>query len=105
MQITVTQLPAATNQWIPNAARWANQVGMNVDNEFLEKNSTDVTVDQLSGNQIRLIPDDESLKIAIVGVMLVRDELAWFFKMTGDREAVAGNEKTFETFLNSFRFQ
>ncbi len=105
LQITVTQLPAAANQWVPNAARWAHQVGMEVDNEFLEKNSTEVTVDQLSGKQIQLIPADESLKIAIVGVMLVRDDLAWFFKMTGDRNAVTANEKTFREFLSSFRFQ
>ncbi len=105
LQITVTQLPADANQWIPNALRWANQVGMDVDSDFLEKNATDVNVDQLPGKQIRLIPDDVSLKIAILGVMLVREDLAWFFKMTGDRNAVADNEKTFDEFLNSFRFQ
>lgn len=103
-QITVTQLLAGANKWIPNAQRWARQAEMDDSEKSVEELSSESTVDGLSGNKIRLIPVDESKPYGLVGIMVVRDDLAWFFKLIGDREQVIASEDDFDSFVNSFRF-
>ncbi len=104
-QISVTQLMAAANQWIPNAQRWARQVDMDTSPEFAEKNSSKVNVDGIEGNKVRLISDDKSKERGLIGIMIVRGELAWFFKMFGDREEIAPLEGDFDKFVESFSFK
>ncbi len=105
-QITVTRLSAQFNPWLPNAQRWAEQVAMKTDEEFLSRRTTDVTIDGIEGKKILLIPESESDsdQAAMIGVLIVRGESAWFFKMIGDRDVVVNNQEAFEQFLNSFRF-
>lgn len=104
-QITVTFLAAAANKWIPNAQRWARQVDMDDSADIVREKSSKVTVDGIEGDLIRLIPGDESGKFALIGAMIVRDELAWFFKMIGDKEKIVALEGDFDTFIKSFRFK
>lgn len=104
-QITVTQLLASANDWIPNAQRWARQVDIDDSEENVKKYSSKVSVSGIEGDKIRLIPEDEEKEFAMVGVMIVRDELAWFFKMIGDRKPVADLEKDFDQFVDSFQFK
>jgi hypothetical protein len=103
-QITVTQLQAEFNQWLPNAQRWSEQVGMQADEAFLAKLTSDVTIDSITGKKIQLIPENDSQATAMIGAMVIKGELAWFFKMMGDRDVVINNKQTFEQFLDSFRF-
>ena len=104
-QISVTQLAAAANKWIPNAQRWARQVEMDESAEFAEKNSTEVTIDGINGHKIRLIPDDEEKQRALVGIMIVREELAWFFKFFGNKDLITKHEPDFDKFVKSFSFK
>lgn len=104
-QITVTQLLAGANKWIPNAQRWAQQADMDDSEAAVKELSSELTVDDLAGDKIRLIPEDESKPYGLVGIMVVRGELAWFFKLIGDREQVIACEADFDSFINSFRFQ
>ncbi len=104
-QITVTQLLGTANEWVPNAQRWANQVGMEMDATAMEKLTSDATVGGIAGKKIRLIPDGESPEVGIIAVMLDRGELAWFFKMVGDPTFIVNNENDFDEFLKSFQFE
>ena len=104
-QISVTQLLAAANKWVPNAQRWARQVDMDASEEFAQDNSTEISVDGIKGKKIRLIPADESKERGLVGIMIVREELAWFFKLFGDKEQIAKLEPDFDKFVESFSFQ
>ncbi len=103
-QITVTQLLAGANKWTPNAQRWARQADMDDSEEFVKETSTEVSIDGHAGNKIRLISEDESKPYGLVGIMIVRDDLAWFFKLIGDRNQVVACESDFDAFVNSFRF-
>jgi hypothetical protein len=103
-RITVTQLLAEANEWLPNARRWAEQVAMDDDLETIQAQTSSVKVDNHPGQKIRLIPVDESKPLGLIGVMVVREELAWFFKLIGEREQIVASEKEFEQFLESFRF-
>ena len=78
---------------------------MNTDEELMTELTSEVEVDGLAGQRIRLLSEDDDIKIAIIGVMVPRKELAWFFKFVGDKEFVGDNETAFDEFLNSFTFE
>jgi hypothetical protein len=40
----------------------------------------------------------------VIGVILHRDDMSWFFKMTGDADLVEKQKPTFVSFLKSFQF-
>ena len=104
-QITVTQLLAAVNEWLPNAQRWAGQVGISTEAKELENLTDDVTIDNITGKRIRLIPTDDESKFAMVGAMVVKEDIAWFFKFIGEKKFVEDNQPMFDQFLESFKFQ
>ena len=103
-QITVTQLLSAANQWLPNAQRWAGQVGVPQDESTLAGLSDKVTIDAIEGQKIVLIPEDDESKFAMIGAMVVRDDIAWFFKLIGEKKFVEENQLMFDEFLESFQF-
>ncbi|MCH2183551.1 MAG: hypothetical protein MK108_16250 [Mariniblastus sp.] len=104
-QISVTELPAAANRWLPNAQRWAGEIGMDESVEELEALTREATVDGLPGKRIRLVnPTDEGAR-ATIGLMVVQGDAAWFFKLTGDRDLVKKSEEDFDAFLRSYRFE
>lgn len=104
-QITVTQLLAGNNEWLPNAQRWATQAGMDSEPENMENLTEPVTIDGIEGKLISLISESEKQETAIVGAMIVKQDLAWFFKLVGSPENVSRYEKEFEKFIASFRFK
>ena len=104
-QITVTQLLAATNQWVPNAQRWAGQVSMAQDEDTLKELSSEIAVDGRTGQKIILLPDSEDTKIGMIGAMVVREDIAWFFKMIGDKKFIADNQEVFDQFMTTFKFE
>ena len=70
----------------------------------LEALTRDITVAGLPGKQIRLLdPPGDGTK-ATIGLMVVRGDSAWFFKLTGDRSLVKKSEKDFDEFLGSYQF-
>ncbi len=105
VQISVTEMPAAANRWLPNAKRWAGEIGIDDSQLDLDSLTSQVTVDGLAGKRIRLVdPSGEGTK-ATIGLMIVRGDSAWFFKLTGNRDLVKQSEKDFNEFLNSYRFE
>ncbi len=104
-QLTVTQLPAMANEWVPNAARWARQVEMDDSEEVIRDSSEKITVDGIEGDKIRLVSSDQAKKFAMIGIMIEREDLAWFFKLIGDRENVIELEYEFDQFVKSFHFK
>jgi hypothetical protein len=106
-QISVSSLPASANKWLPNVKRWAGQLGMNsLDDAALDKLTTKVTVDGVEGQQVALIPaglDDGESPAATVAVMVKKNDNAWFFKLTGDRQLVSDNREVFAAFLSSVK--
>lgn len=101
-QITITRLPAAANDWPSNAARWAREVDGPDDPKELDALTESVTVDGVTGYRLDLV-GDESGSRATIGVMLVRNDVAWFIKLTGDRKVVVDSADEFERFLKSVK--
>lgn len=103
-QISVSSLPAAANKWLPNAARWAAQVGLDPTNEAKLIGLTEaVTVDGVDGKLIRLIPEDEEGTKATIAAMIPKGPNAWFLKLTGDRELVSRSDQVFAEFMKTVK--
>ena len=103
-QISVSSLPAAANKWLPNAARWAAQVGLDPANETKLLELTEaVTVDGVDGKLIRLIPEDKEGAKATIAVMIPKGPNAWFLKLTGDRGLVNRSEQVFDEFMKTVK--
>ncbi len=107
IQISVTDLPAEANRWEPNVDRWMGELGIEVENKqaFVDQNTSEIEVGGLKANRLVLISDKETIEKATVAVMAIRDDLAWFFKLTGPRQMVADHVKDFDQFIESFEFE
>ena len=104
VQISVSSLPAAANKWIPNAKRWAGQVGMDsLDDTKLTELTEAVSVDGVDGKLIRLIPEADEGDKATIATMVVKGSNAWFFKLTGDRDLVTQSDQVLVEFMKTVK--
>ena len=100
--ITVVRMPADANEWVPNVQRWCGQVDANWDENKIEELTESITVDQIEGNLIRLVNEIESDK-RIVGVMVKKDQHAWFIKLMGSKSLVNSSTDDFLKFCKSLK--
>ena len=104
-QITVIEMPANVNEWVPNVKRWADQVGLNeLTDQQLTERTSDIKVDQVSGKLVDLVVDSDSEQ-GVIAAMVKRQGSAWFFKLSGEKELVDQSRKEFEAFMDSIRYQ
>ena len=110
VQISVVPL-TAVNKWNDNVNFWRQSVGLEkIDDAEIEKNSSAIEVSGIAGRRIELLEErdeavDPKTDKGLVGVMVKKGELAWFFKMLGPRELVKDNKPVFDLFLKSFTFK
>lgn len=103
-QISVSALPAAANKWIPNATRWAGQVGMeSLDKTKINELTEAVTVDGVEGKLIRLMPENEEGAKATIAAMVAKGSNAWFFKLTGDHDLVSQSDQALIEFMKTIK--
>ena len=91
-----------------NVDRWGRQElgGEPPTGKALEELTKSVQVDGLDGSYLELFsPAEASQQLAIIVTLVERQGQIWFFKMSGLREAVAGQRENYRDFLGSVRFQ
>jgi hypothetical protein len=105
--VSVIPLPGAAGGDAANVNRWRGQLGLApVTPEELQKAAQKVEV----GGQPAELHDvvgknpGNSEPTRILGVIQHRDDMAWFFKMTGDDQLVAAQKPAFVEFLKSLQF-
>lgn len=104
--VSVIPLPGAAGGDLSNVNRWRGQVGQApVSAEELRKLAQVV---ELAGQSATLFEQNgdnaEGVPTRILAVIQRRDDMAWFFKMTGDNNLVAQQKPVFVEFLKSFHF-
>ena len=105
VQITVIEMPADANEWEPNVARWANQVGLGgLSAEQMAERVSDLTVDGVEGKSIDLVDLESDSPTGTIAGMVKRDGSAWFLKLSGDKKQVEESREVFKQFLGSVRF-
>ena len=104
-QITVTEMPADANQWMPNIKRWAGQVGLDqLTDQQLTTRTSEIKVDEVAGKLVDLAADSEAEQ-GVIAAMVKRKGSAWFFKLSGDRGLVDQSREEFEAFMETVRYQ
>lgn len=105
--VSVIPLPGMAGGDDANVNRWRSQVSLSaVSPDELQKSAEDVEV---AGQSARLYdvagqnPGSSNAE-RILGVIQHRDDMAWFFKMTGDADLVEQQKPMFVTFLKSLKF-
>jgi hypothetical protein len=103
---SVTALPAR-NELLANVNRWRAQVGLEpFDAAALDDALKSIPLgDGGTGKYVTLVdPEDANKREAILGVIAIRGDTAWFVKMKGDAEAVLPQQAKFEEFVKSLKF-
>jgi hypothetical protein len=105
VQISVVPL-TAINKWNDNVNFWRQSVGLEkIDDAQMKEQTQTVTVSGVEGNRVELLEDHEVSDQGLIGVMVKKGELAWFFKMIGKRTMVRESEGLFDQFLKDFSFK
>jgi hypothetical protein len=104
--VSVIPLPGDAGGDFSNVNRWRGQVSLSpVSEDELKKLTQSV---ELAGQPADLYEQDGKNPAGeptrILAVIQRRDEMAWFFKMTGDSQLVADEKSNFVEFLKSIQF-
>jgi hypothetical protein len=105
VEITVAVLPIQGGDIVPNVNRWREQLGLDeLSPPEIESQLGEIMVGELRGAYVKLVGNSPSGPLATWGVIVHRDDMAWFFKMMGDADLVQREEPRFEQFVRSVEF-
>lgn len=102
VEITVTSLPAAAGSLPANLNRWRQQMQLEpISEEEVSQQARKVPVGDTQGDYVQIFGPDQ----AILGVVVPRNDTAWFVKLQGDRALAAREKARFEAFVASLHFK
>ena len=100
-EITITSMPAAAGDLVPNFNRWRSQVGLEaLSAEKLAAETTKTEVGGAEGHYVRFAGPEQS----VLGIIAEQGGKAWFIKLQGDRELATKLQPEFEAFVRSIKF-
>ncbi len=104
--ITVIDLAAAHGKLLDNVNRWRGQVGLDaIDQSTLDETLIEIPVGNVTGKYVEIFnPNHDDLPRAILGVIAVRKDRAWFFKLTGPVPLAKAEKERFLEFVKSSKF-
>ena len=106
--VSVIPLPGAAGGDLANVNRWRGQVGLgSLSADDLAKTAEAVEIAGQSAQLYDLAGTASGTgePTRILGVIQMRDGMAWFFKMTGHDPLVAKQKPAFVAFLKSVKFE
>lgn len=100
--ISISKLAGDGGGLLANVNRWRGQVGLApLEASALSANSKSVaTAGGDPGTWVELVGAEKT----ILGAIVVRGDVSWFFKMTAPSAVAARNREAFEQFVRSIRF-
>lgn len=104
-QVAITRFPGDVGGDLANINRWRRQVGLPSILDLSEQQEADVTIAQLPAKVYHfLAPGSEAQRPSILIASLRRDQLSWFFKMTGPADVIQQQVDPFLRFIRSIEF-
>jgi len=106
---SIIALPGSAGGALANVNRWRGQISLAplTDSELTES-VTVVDSGPFTYQVYEMISEDDILEgghhARVIAAILEHDGTAWFFKLTGEDEAVAGEKTAFIELLKSFHF-
>jgi hypothetical protein len=100
--VSISKLSGNGGGLLANVNRWRGQVGLApLEAGALAANSKTVaTAGGDSGTWVELVGTEKT----ILGAIVARGEVSWFFKLTAPASVAAQNRDAFEQFVRSIRF-
>ena len=100
--VSISKLSGNGGGLLANVNRWRGQVGLApLEAGALAANSKTVaTAGGDSGTWVELVGTEKT----ILGAIVARGEVSWFFKLTAPAPVAAQNRDVFEQFVRSIRF-
>lgn len=105
--VTVTRFPGRAGGLVDNINRWRGQLELPPQtDEQLKPDLKDVAVGDSTGKLVEIVGADKAgePRQEILGVVVVRGEQTWFFKMKGPADLVVQQKAAFEQFVKSVTF-
>ena len=106
--VSVIPLPGMAGTDDANVNRWRGQVGLQpASADELQKSAEKVEAGGQPAQLYDIVGKNPASGAAsrILGVIQHRDDMAWFYKMTGDADLVEQQKPAFVEFLKSLKFQ
>ncbi len=102
-EVTIIDLARAAGDRLANVNRWCGQIGLPpFDAETLPKALKPVDVGSAKGDYVELIaPVDSDKGQSILGVIVDKDDKAWFIKLQAPTALVLQEKRAFEAFVKS----
>lgn len=106
VEITAIDLSIHSGTLLANVNRWRGQIQLpEITQSELDKSTTPVQVADVKGDYVELLgPEATKPRQAILAVVAVRGQLAWFFKLWGDAELALREKTRFQEFVKSVSF-
>src|SRR5262249_43446616 len=102
---TVTQLAGEAGGLIENVQRWREQVRLpRATEQQLREDLRTFETAEGGGSLVDLAGPDGARRERILGLILPRGGVTWFFKMRGPADLVGKQRDAFEAFVKSVRF-
>lgn len=100
--VSISKLSGNGGGLLANVNRWRGQVGLApLEAGALAANSKTVaTAGGDNGTWVELVGTEKT----ILGAIVARGEVSWFFKLTAPSAVAAQNREAFEQFVRSIRF-
>lgn len=106
VDVTVSELGGQGGDLLANVNRWRGQVGLPPTTlDDLKKESGQVEVDGTKGTMVELVGKKGDAPETILGVIVLRQKSAWFFKLKGHAALAAAEKERFEEFVKSVKFE
>jgi len=106
VEITVTRLGGPAGGLVANVNRWRMQIGLpETSGEEVRRDARQINVGGSVAEYVDLLgPATGSARQRIVGIILSREDVTWFFKMRGPADRVEQQLAAFQAFVGSVRF-
>lgn len=106
VEITAIDLAAAAGALLPNVNRWRGQIELaDFTQAELDEVVVPIQVAGVEGHYVELLgPEETDPRRAILGVVAIRGQKAWFFKLSGDAELALREKERFQSFVKSVEF-
>lgn len=107
VEVTAIDLAVSAGGVLPNVNRWRGQIQLGkITQEELNQTVRPIPVAGVEGQYVELVgPEEADPRQAILGVVAILRERAWFFKLSGDADLALREKERFEEFVKSVRFE
>lgn len=106
VEVTAIDLAASAGGLLPNVNRWRKQIQLGeITQEELDQAVTSIPAAGGEGQYVELLgPEDAQPRQATLGVVVIRDDRSWFFKLSGDADLALREKERFAAFVKSVQF-